>query len=142
MAHPEFDALLNALLPFAQKMLEEHGAFLPFAASLAGDDSIEMVAGAAGGEAPGSRELIDRLSEGLRERARDGCLRAAGLCYHAQFTPEGEVLPMNAICASLDRAAGEPLNVLVPYDTSHPGAPRYGDLICVPGTIRLFPYDA
>ncbi|MEA2711218.1 MAG: hypothetical protein QOF78_3819 [Phycisphaerales bacterium] len=34
MANPDLDELLNALIPFAQQMLAEHGEFFPFGASM------------------------------------------------------------------------------------------------------------
>jgi len=35
--HPDLDALLNNLLPFAERMLREHGEFYPFGGSITPD---------------------------------------------------------------------------------------------------------
>jgi hypothetical protein len=34
MAHPDLDQLLNVVLEFAKKMLNQHGEFYPFGASM------------------------------------------------------------------------------------------------------------
>jgi hypothetical protein len=56
MADPkaETESLLNAALPFAQKMLKEHGEFYPYAFTLRADGTMAMVAGYDGREKPPS----------------------------------------------------------------------------------------
>ena len=52
MARPDLDALLNAALPFAQKMLVERGQFYPFGATMKPDGKIDQTAGWTGEEFP------------------------------------------------------------------------------------------
>lgn len=59
MAHPELDALLNTLLPLAQKMLRKYGEFYPFAAVMSSSREIRQVAALEDENHPQSQPLID-----------------------------------------------------------------------------------
>jgi hypothetical protein len=81
MAHPDLDQLLNALLPFGQQMLSRHGEFFPFGSAMTVDGKIEAHAAYDGDEQPPSQQLIDLLTQGFRQQATAGQIRAAAICY-------------------------------------------------------------
>jgi hypothetical protein len=81
---PDLDAVLNALLPFAQQMLAKHGEFFPFGASMSAEGEVAAVA-AEPGEAMSAAAVIEMLEKGFRETATAGGIRAAGICYDARL---------------------------------------------------------
>ena len=58
MAHPDLNALKNALLPIAKKMLAEHGEFFPCGAVMNLDGKIVNCSASDGDEHPPSQKLI------------------------------------------------------------------------------------
>ena len=129
------DALLDALIRFAQEMLAKHGEFFPFGAAITGTGALEMVGGYTREERPPSQALIDLLHQGLADRARDGEIRASGVCFDVRL-PERD--NTDAIQVSLEHASAEPLNVFLPYKRQRLRGVKYGDLFATPGERRIF----
>ena len=78
MAHPDLDALLNDLLPFAERMLAEQGEFYPFGGSIAPDGKHISVGAKTESDRPKSKELIDIMTAEFRRQAseaKDSCRR-------------------------------------------------------------------
>jgi hypothetical protein len=107
-AQDDLDGLLNAALPFAQQMLDEHGEFFPYGVALdeAGDQ--RMLAGDPGqGEQPASLDVLATLVEGLRlERAS---LRAVALVSDVRLSDT------DAVRVELEHRDGHAMAVLLPY---------------------------
>jgi hypothetical protein len=59
----DVEALMNDLLPFAEKMLREHKEFLPFGGHMKLDGTIVWEGAHDGREHPPSQDLIDLLLE-------------------------------------------------------------------------------
>jgi hypothetical protein len=136
MAHPDLDALLNALLPFAQEMLTKHGEFLPFGASISKKGDRSVAAGDAGVERPESQVVIELLIDGFRGARRK--LRAAGVCYDVLAVPPGEKRKTDAICARLEHEAGEAVSVFLPYKKGRRGKVDYGEIWGAPDERTIF----
>jgi hypothetical protein len=66
MAHPDLNALLNDLLPFAQRMLTEQNEFYPFGGSIASDGKHMSVGAKGESDHPKSKELIDIMTVEFR----------------------------------------------------------------------------
>jgi len=113
MAHPDLDELHNFLLPFAQEMLAKYGEFYPFGAS---------------SEHPPSQHMIDLITQGFYEKAMNGVIRAAGICYDVRTLPPGEVKKSDAICISLEHRSGDAVDILVPYKKKWLRKVVYGEL--------------
>jgi hypothetical protein len=64
--------LMNMLVPFAEKMLREHGEFYPYGGVMMADGSMKHFAASDGTEHPSSKELIDLLVATFREDGRQG----------------------------------------------------------------------
>jgi len=79
------DALLDALIRFAQETLAKHGGFFPFAAAVTGTGAVEMVGGHTGEERLPSQAVIDLLYQGLADRAQGGEIRASGVCFDVRL---------------------------------------------------------
>ncbi len=138
MAHPDLDKILNMLLAFAQRMLTKHGEFHPFAASMNNDGHVAPVGGYTGDEHPASQEVIDLLVDGLRQRANQGEIKAAGICLDVRIIPPGETEKVDAICAQLEHENGEAADVYLPYKKGWLGRVRYGELFAAKRELSLF----
>jgi len=143
MVESDLDELVNTLLPFAQKMLAEHGKFLPFGACMKHDGEVVAVAGGDDDdgdddERPPSRRLIETITAALQAKAAEGGIRAAALCCDVHVRA-GEGAPAaDAICVRLDHASRAGVDVYVPYTSRESGPPEYGSIRLCPGTMRVF----
>jgi len=137
MAHPDLDALLNDLLPFAQQMLAKHGEFYPFGGSMTADDKHISVGAKGESDHPRSQELIDLLTEAFRGDAVTGRIRAAGICFDVRVVPPGQVDKTDAIQMSLERE-GEAVDLFVPYAQLPGGACTYGAMFASQRTPEFF----
>jgi hypothetical protein len=89
-ARQDYNALLDALMPFAEQMLKQHGEFFPFGAAINPAGEVTAHAAADGSEQPPSEELIALLVQGLQAEARAGKIRAAGICYDGRIVQDGK----------------------------------------------------
>jgi hypothetical protein len=92
LAHEDLNKLLNALVPFAQKMLAKHGEFFPFGGYMDIGGGIAHVGGWTGDEQPRSQEVIGVMVKGLHQQAERQEIRAAAICLDVRTTPEEEVM--------------------------------------------------
>jgi len=77
MAHPDLNALFNAVLPFAKLMLSEQGEFFPFGATMSPNGEITHVgARIEDDERPPAQSLIDVMAKSFQRQAANGQLRA------------------------------------------------------------------
>ncbi len=81
MPKAECESLMNAALPFAEKMLKQHGEFFPYGAALKENGEIASVAGYDGREQPPSKDVIGLLKQGFVQGAKAREYRATALVY-------------------------------------------------------------
>ncbi|MFT3885600.1 MAG: hypothetical protein QM724_09265 [Flavobacteriales bacterium] len=113
-AKEECEALLNYVLPFAEKFLQEQGEFFPFGAVMKTNREMVSVAGHDGREQPPSDDVIRILKEGFIEGAKNGSYRATALAYDVRITaPAGE--KQDAIAIALDHPREYSVIVYFPY---------------------------
>jgi hypothetical protein len=111
----EYNSLLDALLPFAEQMLNKHGEFLPFAAVVGADGAVALVAGDIGQEQPKSTELVEFLFAALRKQtAEQGCT-AAGVCVDVKVLDPRSQQKTDAVHFVFEHRSGEALDVFFPY---------------------------
>jgi hypothetical protein len=137
-ANDEVETLVNTLVPFARRMLEKHGSFPPFGASVDGDGELHMVAAdaEAAGAGASAADAARLVEAGLREAAIAGEIRASGVCTDVRIDgPEGEV---EAISVALEHIDRDPLRVLVSYEVTPSGEHGFGKPIAAPGETRVF----
>ncbi len=138
MSHPDLDTLLNALLPFAQEMLEKRGEFYPFGVTLKQDSTVALSEGYGGHDHPISDNVISLLEEGFRNQASVGQIRAAGICTDVSIVPPGRSEKTDAIRAAIEHMTGESIEVFLPYRKGLFGKIKYGDLFAAKRTSRIF----
>lgn len=123
----EIDRLLNAMMPFADKMLSQHGEFFPFAGALRPDGSIVSVGAYDGREQPPSADVIKDLLAALRNDAQQGRVDATAIVYDVRLSdPKRE--QRDAVVVSLDHRGGMSANVVFPYMIQR-GVVQFGDPI-------------
>ena len=138
MAHPDFDALVNDLRPFAERMLREHGEFYPFGGSIK-DDGEHVSVGAKGeSDHPKSKGLIDIMTATFRRQAAEGEIRAAGICFDVRVVPPGQLDKADAIQFALEREGGEAADVYIPYAPLSDGEFTYGEIFACRREPTLF----
>jgi hypothetical protein len=131
----DLDGLLNVVMPFAERMLAEHGAFYPFGAAVGVDDEMRMLAADPGlGEHPEAADVIASLWEGVLTGRSE--LRAVALAGDVRV---GEA---DAVRVDLEHADGIVLAALFPYVVDlEAHEVEFGEPTAVPGVARLWPTD-
>ncbi len=136
--HPDLDALLNDLLPFAERILAEHGEFYPFGGSITPDGRHISVGVKGSSDRPKSQELIDIMTNEFRSQPSEGKIRAAAICFEVRVLPPGQVDKTDAIQLALQREGGDAVDVFVPYAQLPDGEFSYGELFACERTPTLF----
>ena len=135
MAHPDFQELVDAAMPFAQQMLEKYVEFFPFAFAMNVSGAVVAVAAYDGNERPSALETIDLLYESLR---RSDDLRALAVCMDIRTIAPGETVRTDAICVQLEHRDADPIHVILPYAKRWLRKPRYGEIFATAGAARVF----
>src|SRR5258708_30736337 len=97
----ECEALMNAFLPFAEKMLAQHGEFYPVGGAMQVDGSIAAVATYDGDEQPPSQKIIDWLMEAFRAGAQQKKYKATALISDICTVPPGATEKTDAVAVAL-----------------------------------------
>src|SRR5882757_8472716 len=80
-AKDECEVLLNEAMPFAERMLREHGEFYPYGYEMKPAGEIKQVAGYTGTDHSKSQAIIDLLIEGFKQDAAANTVKATALVY-------------------------------------------------------------
>lgn len=131
------ETLLDSVLPFAEKMLKEHGEFYPFGATLKRDGTQALAAADNGTDKPASQPLIDLLKSGFRAAAVKGDIVASALAYDVRVTPPGSSTKTDAVAVELDHRDGYSVVVFFPY-TVKSGSVVFGDAFANAGANSIF----
>jgi hypothetical protein len=141
MAEPtdEIQEILSFLLPYAERMLNEHGEFYPYAAALGSDGELNEVA--TDDDSPDVAETLLALHEGLRERAAEGAIRASGIAADVTLTDPDSGETTDAVQVELDHADADAVDIFVPYETEGEGI-KFGELVAAEGREPVFAHAA
>lgn len=131
----EIETLVNTLVPFARRMLERHGSFVPFAATVALDGELQMLAADASPDTSAADAAL-LLEDGLRTAAADGKIRACGVCTDVRI--DGDDGELEAISVALEHAERDPLRIFVSYEVTASGEHGFGKPIAAPGQRKVF----
>jgi hypothetical protein len=143
MAEPtdEIQELLNFLLPYAERMLSEHGEFYPYAAALDSDGELNAVGTDVDDDSPDVGDVLLALHEGLRERAAEGAIRATGIAADVTLTDPDSGETTDAVQVELDHADADAVDIFVPYETEPDGI-KFGELVAAEGREPVFAHAA
>lgn len=115
MPKDEVEELMNELIPFAQKMLAEHGEFFPFGGVITSKGEIVHVGASDGNEKPPSKKLIELMVEGFRDKAKTGEYRATAILFDVKVQIPESKEKTDAIQVNLDHIDGYSVEVFLPY---------------------------
>jgi hypothetical protein len=143
MAEPsdEIQKLLNFLLPYAERMLNEHGEFYPYAAALASDGELSAIGADVDDDSQEVSEVLLALHVGLRERAAEGEIRASGIAADVTLTDPDSGETTDAVQVELDHAEADAVDIFVPYETEPEGI-KFGELVAAQGREPVFAHAA
>ena len=114
----ESESLMDEMLPFAKHLLGSYGEFPPFGGLIKTDEQIILLGAGAAAEFPLRRDLVNVLSDGFRQRALTGEIRAAAIVAQVTVPLSGKgEKPENtdAVRISLDHHEGYAVHVFFPY---------------------------
>ena len=139
MAEPtdEIQELLNFLLPYAERMLNQHGEFYPYAAALGSDGELNAVGTDLDDDSPDVGEVLLALHQGLREQAAEGAIRASGIAADVTLTDPDSGETTDAVQLELDHADADAVDIYVPYVSSGEGV-TFGELVAAAGREPVF----
>jgi len=136
-ARQDYDALLNALMPFAEQMLKQHGEFFPFGAAVSTAGEVTAHATYDGNELPPSEEVIASLTKVFQGEAREGKIRAAGICYDGRIV-QGDK-KVDAVMITMEHQSGHASKACVPYTKGWFGKYSFGQMIAGLEEPKIFP---
>ena len=134
----ELDEMLSAVMPFAKQMLEKHGEFYPYGASMSTEGKISSVGGYTGSEHPKSTELIDMLKSAFRRDANAGKIRACAVVYDIRVVPPGQTQRTDAVKVDLDHRDGASIVVVYPYVIAPDKSVAFGQSFAEKGKNTIF----
>jgi hypothetical protein len=144
MAEPteEIQEILSFLLPYAERMLNEHGEFYPYAAALDSGGELNAVAtDVDDDDTTDVSEVLLALHQGLRERAAEGAIRASGIAADVTLTDPDSGETTDAVQVELDHAEADAVDIFVPYETEAEGI-KFGELVAAEGREPVFAHAA
>jgi hypothetical protein len=107
---------MNAVLPFAEKMLRQHGEFYPYGGYMKPDGTIiEVGADDPDTDRPKSRDLIYVLRNSFREMASMNHCNAVAMVFDVAVTLPESDQKSDAIQVCVEHVEGYSAEVFFPY---------------------------
>ncbi len=138
MINPDFEKLLGAVIPIAQHMLKDFGAFIPFGAFIARDGEVQLASGVGDPSHLEMQEIVEMYLKAYREAAADGNFTSTALCVDVRVQVPGKLEKTDAIEIMLERSGGEALNAFMPYEKHAQSRIIYAPLFATPADSRVF----
>jgi len=126
-AKQEAEALMNAGLPFAEKMLLKHGEFFPFASGMTENDEIRPVAVYEGVEHPESANVRASLIKTLRQSALNNEFKAIAIFSDVRVLPPSSKGKTDAVQVELEHRHQYSATVFFPYVRTN-GELKFGEV--------------
>jgi hypothetical protein len=135
----EAQELVDELLPFAKRMLAQHGEFHPYGGYMRADTSI-VHAGAIdqATDHPRATDLVTSLRNDFSRRARREGIRAAALVLDVRVTPPNQAEKADAIQVILEHRDSYCAEVFFPYVISDDGSLTFGMPFAQRGEHTIF----
>jgi hypothetical protein len=131
------EALMNAVLPFAEQMLATYGEFIPFGGAMRPNREIVSIAGYDGNEHPRSVDVIALLKGAFVDAASKGEYLATAIVYDVRVKLSATEKKSDAIAVALDHRDGDSIIVLFPYKIDA-GKPTLGVAFAQKGDADIF----
>jgi hypothetical protein len=112
----ECEKLLNAVLPFAEKMLSQRREIRPFGVAMTRNGQIFSTHRYPSEHRPPARNAAAIIEKGLQQGASSGRYEAVALVHDMLVVPPGSNDQQHAIAIRLDHRGGYSVIVFYPYD--------------------------
>jgi hypothetical protein len=137
-AKQESEALMNALLPLAEKMLRQYGEFYPYGGYMKPNGEIvEVGASDPDTDHPKSKDLIYVLRSSLQDLAERNECKAAAMVFDVTVTLPNSERKSDAIQVSLAHSEGYSAEVFFPYQLVE-NKLVYGEIFAQQGKNDVF----
>ena len=137
IAKSEVEELLNAVLPFAEQMLEKYGEFIPYGGAMKPNGEIVSVAGYDGDENPPSQDIINLLKGSFRAAGNEGTYKATAIVFDIRVAPPGAEEKTDAVAVALDHKENYSVIVVYPYQILN-GQVEFGQVFAQAGENDIF----
>jgi hypothetical protein len=134
----ECENLMDAVLPFAEQILQRNGEFFPYGGALRTTGEIVKLAGYDGSEQPPSADVIRLLKQGFIQGAKSGKYKATALVYNVRVVLPSSGEKSDAIAVSLNHRDNYSLIVFFPYQLNA-GKIAFGEVFAQKGGADVFP---
>jgi hypothetical protein len=124
----QLEVLMNEGIPFAEKMLREHGEFFPFGLVQKADGSVQQIDASDGREHPPSKDVVELLDRAFRRGAESGDYAATAIFVVVRVAPPGSATKIDAVQVGLEHRSGYCVDVFFPYQRSADGTFEWGEL--------------
>jgi len=132
----EMDELLNACLPFARQMLEQHGEFHPFGATITSEGQLGLEGADPGEEFPAGQDLVQFLVSALKTRAAQNAIKATAICANVTMKrPAGD---RDAVPVAIEHRDAQPIVVFMPYRKKRLRGYDFDELSAAEGVSTIF----
>jgi hypothetical protein len=129
---------MNALLPFAERMLRQCGELYPYGGYMKPDGEIvDVGASDPDTDHPNSKDLIYVLRTSLQDLAERNECKAVGMVFDVTVTLPSADRRSDAIQVSLEHADGYSAEVFFPYQLVD-NKLVYGETFAQPGKADVF----
>lgn len=128
---------MNAVLPFAEKMLKKDGEFFPYGGALRNSGAIASMAGYDGRERPPSADVIKLLKQGFVVGANSGEFKATVLVYDVRVVVPSSGKKSDAIAVALNHRSNYSVIVYYSYELKN-GVLTYGEIFAQKGESDIF----
>jgi len=138
MSREDLDILLEMAVSAAQQMLSKYGEFFPFGVSIDNDGKPAMNMADIGEEQPESEAVIAFLKEAFGKNAKEGSIRATGICLDVRVCPPEQSEKTDAIQVQLEHQDGEAIDAYLPYRKNFLKRYKYGQVFACEGEACIF----
>ena len=134
----ECEELMSSVLPFAEQMLTERRALVPFGSTLSAAGQIAQVGGGASNEGVDDATLIAEFEDSYRDGARRGELKATALVYSVAGAALGSQPAQSAVAVRLDHRDEYSIVVTFPYRFTEAGELVIEEPYAAEGAHKIF----
>jgi hypothetical protein len=138
MSRTVLEDLMKRIVPIAERLLEQHGTFVPFGGALDREDKVDLAGGKSEDSYGSSREILETVIGQLKTYADDGSHTAVAMVLDVRVTPPGKKEETDAIRAVLEHETGLNMEAFIPYAKNPEGEIEYDEMFVFPGKAKFF----
>lgn len=134
----ECEALIGAVIPFAEQMLRNYGELAPFGSAMTLAGEVKLVASHNEDEQVLSAKIVEHLKQGFRQGARSGEYKVTALVSNVKVHLPSSGQTANAIEVSLNHRDNYSVLVFFPYELKDSQL-SFGETFTRKGADDIFP---